>query len=116
MCRLPDVDVSEESVIRTNKELVVGGDNDWTARGTNARIDNRDVYRPAWKRLVRREQRERTGLDILRRDLVRDVYDNDVWIDGKNRAFNSSDEIIRRPEIRKQSNNGEIGRRPALSP
>ena len=62
------------------------------------------------KRFISREEHEGTGFNILRWDLVRDVYNNDSGINGKKRAFSRTNEIISRSEIGEQSNNGETGR------
>ena len=107
MYGLAIVDVSEEAVVRANEEMIVGFDDDWAAGRSDAWINNSDVNRPARKCLVGREQHERTGFDVLRRDLVGDVYDSDVRIDRQNRAFDGAHEIISRPEVGEQGDNGE---------
>jgi len=49
------VDVSEETVIWSNKELLVGTRDNGPSFRSNSRINNSDVNRPRRKRLVSRE-------------------------------------------------------------
>ena len=48
-------------------------DDSAVARRSNTGIDDRNMNRSGWKRLVRRQQRERTLSDILWRNLVGEV-------------------------------------------
>ena len=54
--------------------------------------------------------------DVLWWNLVRDVGNDRLWVDRKNRAFDSANEIIGSPEVSEQSNNGENGRYLPLLP
>src|ERR1041385_4932131 len=61
MRRLAVVDVSKQSVVWSNKQLLVRAHDDRPSRRSNSRIDNRDVNRSGWKGLVSAEENESSG-------------------------------------------------------
>src|SRR6185369_11365739 len=105
MCGFSIADVCEKPIIGSNEELLVGAHDNGPSFRSNSWINNSDVNRPRRKRLVSREQRERTGLDILWRYLVSEINDHRPRIDRENRTLHCTDEVISRPEIGEQSNN-----------
>jgi hypothetical protein len=68
-------DVAEDSVVRPDEEMAVGLRDDRSALGADARINDRDVDCPRGERRVGGEQREGGGLNVVRRNVVREVYD-----------------------------------------
>src|SRR6267142_2593519 len=80
--------------------------------GTYTRIDNRDVNCAGRKSRVTCEQIERTGVDILGWNVVREVDNLRGGIEGKDRALHRADEIILRAKISQESDDRHDWRSP----
>src|SRR5205085_1552791 len=74
------------------------------ARRTNAGINHRDVNRVRRKVVITRAERERSGSDVLRRNLVRQVNDLCLRIEAENDAFDGGDKVIGSAEVGEQGN------------
>ena len=57
------------------------------------------MNRAGWKIFVTGEQVECGGVNILRRDLMRNIDDCCVRIDRENHSFHRADEVVLRAEV-----------------
>src|SRR5258708_6981679 len=96
-------DPTKQSVVRSDKELAGAFDDDSSARGSYAWIDNADMNSAGRKVLICGQQIEGGGADILRRNFVGDINDAGVGIDGEYRALHRGHEIIQRAKISQES-------------
>src|SRR5258708_34821381 len=92
-------DPTKQSVVRSDKELAGAFDDDSSARGSYAWIDNADMDSAGRKVLICGQQIEGGALDILRRNFVSDINDAGVGIDGEYRALHRAHEIILRAKV-----------------
>src|SRR6266852_3801472 len=96
-------DPTKQSVVRSDKELAGTFDDDSSARGSHARIDNPDMNSAGGKVLICNQQIEGGRPDILRRNFVGDVNYADVGIDGEYRALHRAHEIILQAKVSQES-------------
>ena len=90
---------------RPYEELFGTLNQDWPSIRTNSRIHHRNVNGSRWKRLVAAQQSKSGGLNILRRNVVRNIDDVSVGIDRRDRSLHRANEIVLRAEIGKESDN-----------
>src|SRR6266550_7070056 len=95
--------VTENAVIRSDKHLVPGHDQNRTPGRTDTRIDNCQVNCLRRKGSVRSQQSESAGINIVRRYLMCDVNEIYVWISGKDATLHRRDKIISRAEVSQKS-------------
>jgi len=62
--------ITKESIIRANKELVTGTNDNRTPCRTNTGINYRYMNGSLWKGSIRTQQDERTSFDVVRRYVV----------------------------------------------
>src|SRR6266849_6949406 len=92
-------DPTKQSVVRSDKELAGAFDDDSSARGSHAWIDNADMDSAGRKVLICGQQIEGGGADILGRNFVGDINDAGVGIDGEDHALHRAHEIILRAKV-----------------
>src|SRR6266850_4748467 len=99
-------DPTKQSVVGSDKELAGAFDDDSSARGSHAGIDNADMNSTGRKVLICGQQIEGGRPDILRRNFVGDINDAGVGIDGEYRPLHRAHEIILRAKISQESDQG----------
>src|ERR1043166_6826616 len=94
---------AEQPVVRADKHLFGALNQYRPAIGTYARIHDDNMNRSRRKISVGCKQIERRGLNVLRRDIVREVNDGGTGIGGKDYSFHRAYKIVLRAEVGKQS-------------
>src|SRR5438128_344063 len=94
---------TENTVVRSNKNLLRAFDQDRPPNRAHSRVDHRRVNR-AWRKiLITGKQIESGGPDIMRWNFVSYINDARGRINGQNRAFHGANEIILRAKVGKES-------------
>src|SRR5713101_392301 len=101
-------DPTKQSVVRSDKELAGAFDDDSSAPGSYAWIDNANMNSAGRKVLICGQQIEGGGADILRRNFVGDINDASVGIDGEYRALHRAQEIILRAKVSQESDDRHL--------
>ena len=103
---LARVNHGENAVIRRDETLPGGFHQNGPARRAHSGIDDHHVHRAARKIAVRLRDQECAFGERERAHFVGDVDDFGVGTDAQNDAFHHAGKVVRKAEIRGQSNNG----------
>ena len=95
----PLANPTKQTIVGADKVLFRAFNHDWTTAGSHAGINYRDVNCAGRKVSVCREQIERRGVDILRRNFVCDVDNLGGGIDREDYSLHRADKIILCAEV-----------------
>jgi len=100
---------SEDSVIRSDKCMVVSFDENRTAGASHAGVHHCDVDRPGRKAGVRLAQCERGLSDVERLNLVGDIDQSGIRADSQDDALHGSDVVVGEAEIGEKGDERRTG-------
>ena len=99
----PFADPAKDSIVGTDEELIRARDQNRFAIRTNARIYHGNMNGAGRKVSVATQEVESPCLNILRRNLVSDVDNAGVRIDGKDHTFHRAGKIVLSAKVSQES-------------
>src|SRR5262245_42189814 len=108
---LPRINKAEDAVVRPYEVITAGFNDDRAPRRPHPGINHSDVNRSGRKIVVASAERESGRINILRRDVVRDVNYLCSGTDCEDYSLDGRNEIIRKAEIGEKGDHKTVGSR-----